>query len=166
MPACGARGTVLHQVARAARLGLATKEHMYYNAAILSMEPEEPAMSKRNVVHIEIPAADVASAGKFYESLFGWKLEHVPEMNYTMWEPGEGPGGGFTEVTTESPVGQVMIHISSDDIEADLKQAEKLGGKIVRHKTEIPNIGWWGTFKDPTGNVLALYTSKNPEFNK
>jgi predicted enzyme related to lactoylglutathione lyase len=27
---------------------------------------------------------------------------------------------------------------------------------------EIPDTGWMGVFRDPTGNVLALYTSMHP----
>jgi len=123
-------------------------------------------MSKRNVVHVEIPAAHVEAAGKFYHEVFGWKMQHVSEFNYTMWEDGAGYGGGFNEVSAENPVGQVLVYIASDDIEADLKKAEKLGGKIVREKTEIPGTGWYGLFQDPTGNTLAVYTSANPEFNK
>jgi predicted enzyme related to lactoylglutathione lyase len=46
------------------------------------------------------------------------------------------------------------------------KKAKSLGGTIVREKTEIPGIGWFGIFKDPTGNNLAVYTSVNPDFNK
>ena len=120
-------------------------------------------MSKRNVVHIEIPAAHVESAGKFYQELLGWKMEHVSEFNYTMWEDGAGSGGGFNEVSAENPVGQVLVYIASDDIDADLKNVEKLGGTVVRAKTEIPGTGWYGLFKDPTGNTLALYTSMNPK---
>ena len=98
-------------------------------------------MSKRNVVHVEIPAANVESAGKFYADLFGWKLQHVPEMNYTMWEAEDHTGGGFPEVSADNPVGQVLVYIDSDDIEADLKNVVKLGGKVFRQKTEIPEIG-------------------------
>ncbi len=47
-------------------------------------------------------------------------------------------------------------------IDADLKQVAKLGGEVLRQKTEIPGMGWYGIFKDPTGNVLAIYTSENP----
>ena len=47
-------------------------------------------MSKRNIVHVEIPAVNVEGAGKFYKGLFGWKLQHMPEMNYTMWEDAGG----------------------------------------------------------------------------
>ena len=120
-------------------------------------------MSKRNVVHVEIPASNVEAAGSFYHELFGWKLQHVPEMNYTMWEAADGTGGGFPEVSEDNPAGRVLVYIDSDDIEADLKQVEKLGGKMLHPKTEIPGMGWFGIFKDPTGNVLALYTSMNPK---
>lgn len=123
-------------------------------------------MSKRNVVHVEIPAANVEAAGTFYQELFGWKLQHVPEMNYTMWEDGTGSGGGFPQVSADNPAGQVLVYIDSDDIEADLAKVEKLGGKVLHKKTEIPQTGWFGIFQDPTGNVLALYTSMNPAFNK
>ncbi len=123
-------------------------------------------MSKRNVVHVEVPAVDVEAAGRFYQELFGWKLQHVPEMNYTMWEDGSGSGGGFPQVSEENPAGQVLVYIDSDDIEADLKKVEKLGGKVLVPKREIPGQGWMGIFQDPTGNVLALYTSMSPDFNK
>jgi predicted enzyme related to lactoylglutathione lyase len=123
-------------------------------------------MSKRNFVHVEIPAADVQAAGKFYQDLFGWKLQHAAEFDYTMWEDGSGYGGGFTKVDEHNPAGQVLVYIDSDDIEADLKRVEELGGTVVTPKTEIPGTGWYGVFKDPTGNVLALYTSMNPQFNR
>lgn len=121
-------------------------------------------MSKRNVVHVEIPAVNVETAGKFYRELFDWKIQHVPEMNYTMWEDGSGSGGGFPQVSDENPAGRVLVYIDSDDIEADLKKVEELGGKVLHPKTEIPQTGWFGMFQDPTGNVLALYTSMNPDF--
>lgn len=123
-------------------------------------------MSKRNVVHVEIPAADVGSAGRFYQELFGWKMQHVPEFDYTMWEDGSGFGGGFTRVSDETPAGKVLVYIDSDNIEADLKNVERLGGRVLQPKMEIPGTGWFGIFQDPTGNVLALYTSMNPDFNK
>ena len=122
-------------------------------------------MSKRNVVHVEIPAANVEAAGNFYRDLFDWKLQHEPELNYTQWEAGDGTGGGFPAVSNETPAGHVLVYIHSDDIDTDLKNVEKLGGKVVYAKTEISQIGWFGLFEDPTGNVLGLYTSLNPEFN-
>ncbi len=93
-------------------------------------------------------------------------MEHVEEMDYTMWDPHEGPGGGFSQVDENVKPGDVIIYVNSDDIEADLKKAAELGGTVLREKEEIPNTGWFGMFKDPTGNTIALYTSMNPEFNQ
>ncbi|NWG34583.1 MAG: VOC family protein [Chloroflexi bacterium] len=123
-------------------------------------------MSKRNVVHVEIPAADVEAASEFYRELFGWKIQHVPEFDYTMWEDGSGLGGGFNKVSPENPAGRLLVYFDSNDIDADLKNVERLGGRVLQPKTEIPRTGWFGIFQDPTGNILALYTSMNPDFNK
>jgi uncharacterized protein len=120
-------------------------------------------MSKHNIVHIEIPTANADESGKFYQQLFGWKITPVPEMNYTLFEPETGPGGGFTLVGESTKVGDVLIYVDSDDIEADLKEAEKLGGKVITPKTEIPQTGWFGVFADPTGNMIALYTDMHPD---
>jgi uncharacterized protein len=123
-------------------------------------------MSKRNVVHVEIPAANVEAAGKFYQELLGWKITRDDTLNYSMWEAGDGSGGGFPAVSDETPAGHVLVYIHSDDIEADLKKVEELGGKVIHPKAEIPQTGWYAFFQDPTGNVLGLYTSMNPQFNQ
>ncbi len=123
-------------------------------------------MSKRNIVHIEIPAVDGKQAGQFFKDLFGWKIDREESMDYTLWEPEQGPGGGFTPLADEIKPGDVLIYVDSPDIDADLKRAVELGGTLVAPKTEIPGIGWFGIFKDPTGNRIAVYTSSNPDYKK
>lgn len=120
-------------------------------------------MIKRNIVHIEIPSADLEKSGKFYHDLFGWKITAMPEYNYALWEPADGPGGGLNPLSEETKIGEVLIHVNSADIEDDLKRAASLGGTVLKPKTEIPNWGWFGIFRDPTGNPIALYTAKNPD---
>lgn len=113
------------------------------------------------ICHVEIPANDHEEARKFYEGLFGWQMRVMPEYNYmTFWtEP--GPGGGFPKVGDGmAKPGQVLVYISTDDIDASLAKAESLGGNTVTPKTEIPNMGWFGVFTDPTGNPVALFTSQ------
>jgi predicted enzyme related to lactoylglutathione lyase len=119
-------------------------------------------MTRRSIVHIEIPTRNGRESVKFYEQLFGWQIVHDEGMNYTMWNPEEGPGGGFSTLSETVKPGDVLIYVDSQDIDADLKKAEALGGKIVQPKSEIPNTGWFGMFTDPTGNAIALYTSMNP----
>jgi predicted enzyme related to lactoylglutathione lyase len=120
-------------------------------------------MTKRNIVHVEIPAVNGKAAGEFYEKLFGWHIMHDEQFDYTMFDAHEGPGGGFTALNEHNQPGDVMIYVNSDDIEADLKAAIALGGTVVGEKMEIPGQGWFGIFKDPTGNNIALYTAMNPQ---
>lgn len=119
-------------------------------------------MSKHPVVHFEIPSNDPKKNSKFYEDLFGWKISMFEELNYAMFDPEEGPGGGFPPAVDFNKIDRVLVYIKSADIEADLKKVESLGGKNVLGKTEIPGQGWFGVFQDPEGNTMALYTYANP----
>jgi uncharacterized protein len=123
-------------------------------------------MTKRNIVHIEIPTADGKASGEYYHKLFGWHITRDENFDYTMFDPHEGPAGGFSPLGEDVKVGEVVVYVNSEDIEADLKQAVSLGGSLVRAKEEIPGIGWFGMFKDPTGNTIGLYTSINPANNQ
>ncbi len=81
-------------------------------------------MNKRNIVHIEIPTQNGKESADFYEKLFDWHIEHDEQMDYTMFDPHDGPGGGFSPLGENVHVGDILIYVNSDDIEADLKKAE------------------------------------------
>jgi predicted enzyme related to lactoylglutathione lyase len=117
-------------------------------------------MSQHPITHIELSAKDPSGAGKFYGDLFGWKIVEMPEMNYVTFESEEGHGGGFVTVGEQGfEVGDIVPYVTVPDIDAALARAEELGGKMLMPKTEIPGVGWFAHFSDPTGNRLALYTS-------
>ena len=120
-------------------------------------------MSNHPIVHIEIPAKDAGAAGKFYGDLFDWKIESDTTYNYVQFQAEGGPGGGFVEVgqsgvPVEYKPDSLLVYVSTDDIDATLAKVESLGGKTLMPKTEIPHVGWWGVFSDPTGNRVALFT--------
>lgn len=117
-------------------------------------------MANHSIVHIEIPANDPATGSKFYADLFGWNIQVDPSFNYHMFQAEPGPGGGFVEVGGMGGYkpGEVLIYVSTDDIDASLARAESLGGKTVVPKTEIPNMGWFAFFTDPTGNRIGLFS--------
>lgn len=115
-------------------------------------------MTKRSIVHIEIPSRNFQESGDFYRALFGWKITPVPELNYSLWEPADGPGGGFNPLGEDVKVGEVLVYVDSEDIDSDLTKAKSLGATILREKSEIPGTGWFGIFKDPTGNQIAIFT--------
>ena len=49
------------------------------------------------VVHFEIPFDDGERARTFYKEAFGWKLDEVPGMDYTMVSTGPATETGPTE---------------------------------------------------------------------
>jgi predicted enzyme related to lactoylglutathione lyase len=103
---------------------------------------------------------DPEKAAKFYGDLFGWKTQAVPQFNYYTFEIQPNFGGGFPAFDEAQGIkaGEVLVYISTDDIDASLARAEQLGGKKVLGKTEIPGIGWFAFFTDPSGNRVGLYT--------
>ena len=121
-------------------------------------------MPSHPIVHIEIPANDLQVAGKFYAEVFGWNIQADPMYNYSMFQAEGGPGGGFVSTHEATDGGMVsykpvslLVYIASDDIDSTLAKIEAQGGKTVLPNTEIPHVGWFAIFTDPTGNRMALY---------
>lgn len=121
-------------------------------------------MSDHPIVHVEIPSRDPKANAKFYGDAFGWNLQHAGEFDYWMFSATGGPGGGFPGLSDEMNVGpgEVLVYVGTDDIEASLAQIEKVGGKTLTPKMEIPGMGWFAFFADPSGNRLALYKAMQP----
>ena len=121
-------------------------------------------MSDHGVIHIEIPSSDPQTNAKFYAAAFDWKIENSAGFDYWLFKPQSGPGGGFPGFDAEMGIqrGEILLYIGTDDIEASLAKIESLGGKILSPKHEIPGMGWWAFFADPTGNKLGLYKRLRP----
>jgi predicted enzyme related to lactoylglutathione lyase len=124
------------------------------------------------VVHFEIPADDLDRARAFYQDAFGWTINSIPELDYTIVEttptdeatnlPAE-PGainGGMMSRQPEIP--GPVITVGVDDIDASLRRVEELGGKTVTGKTAVADMGYAAYFSDPEGNVLGLWESAQP----
>ena len=120
----------------------------------------------RSVVHFEIPADDVARAKEFYSSIFGWQLQDMPEMDYTIVQTTAvdenqmptAPGainGGLMRRSQDTPSPVLTIDVES--VDQALEQVEAAGGKVVRPRTEIPGMGAFAYFTDPDGNTLGLW---------
>ena len=61
-------------------------------------------------------------------------------------------------VTAITELKPALIYLANDDIEKTLAKAEALGGEVVVSKMEIPGVGWYGFFTDPSGNRIGLFT--------
>ncbi|VVB94257.1 Glyoxalase/Bleomycin resistance protein/Dioxygenase superfamily protein [uncultured archaeon] len=121
-------------------------------------------------VHFEIPADDLERAQKFYKSVFGWKMEQFPEMEYIMIrttpvdekhmpvEPGAINGGMMKR---QRPITAPVITIAVQDMEAAMKNIKKAGGETVRGKMQVGEMGYAAYFKDTEGNIIGLWQTIN-----
>ena len=114
------------------------------------------------ICHLEIPTTDVKKAGEFYKKLFDWKIDYGWSKDYATFSTEEGvlTGGGLDSSEEARSLGNIIIYILTDDINAMLEKAVRLGAKKVKEKTEIPNVGWYGLFTDLDGNTIGLFTPK------
>jgi predicted enzyme related to lactoylglutathione lyase len=112
------------------------------------------------IVHIELASSDPKATGKFLGDLFGWPIETDPNFDYVQFTSQEGFGGGFPAADGQMyQPGEVIVYVQTDDIEQSLARVEELGGRSLGGKQEIPGIGWFAFFSDPSGVKMALYKS-------
>ncbi len=102
--------------------------------------------TNNSICHYDIPTTDFEKSKTFYEGLFGWKVQLMPEMNYALFMIEGGVGGGFMMTDNVKTEG-IQVYIQVEDLTATLDMAESLGGKIVKPKAEIGgDNGFYGFF--------------------
>jgi uncharacterized protein len=120
------------------------------------------------VVHFEIPADNLERARDFYGTAFGWSITSAPGQGYMLLgtaptgkdgaptEPGAINGGMMAR---QKPVTSPVLTIEVKNIDDALKRIESLGGRVVRKKEPVMNMGFAAYFTDSEGNVLGLWQS-------
>ncbi len=120
------------------------------------------------VVHFEMPFDDRARMAKFYESVFGWRVQILGEEmgNYvlaTTTETGESgpknPGainGGFYPRPPDGSAQCPSFVVAVDDISLSMKSVTKAGGKVLGEPMEIPGVGQYVSFMDTEGNRVSM----------
>jgi predicted enzyme related to lactoylglutathione lyase len=120
------------------------------------------------VVHFEIPVDDVERAQRFYHEAFGWVMNSMPQMQYTLVSTTETddtgrpvtPGainGGM--LARQDAITNPIVTIEVDNMDEALTLLDKLGGKTVIGKQAVGDMGFSAYFTDPEGNLLGLWQS-------
>jgi predicted enzyme related to lactoylglutathione lyase len=118
------------------------------------------------IVHFEIPADDLERATRFYRDVFGWEIARMPgpfeyygvkttatsELGLPV---GPGVNGGMYK--RMKPEHTPVNYIGVADIDAHTTRLVEAGGEVIMPKHGVPGQGWLIHFKDPEGNVLALW---------
>jgi len=129
------------------------------------------------IVHFEIPSDNLERTKKFYTELFGWKMEKMPGTDQREYwtfftttndrgSSGGGGGGGEGDELRTVSGGMmerqmlqepIMIYIGVDSVTEYSNKVERLGGKVIKQKTEVPGYGWFAICTDTENNGFALW---------
>src|SRR5262249_6935858 len=96
-------------------------------------------------------------AQQFYGKLFKWNIKADNPMHYGLVSTGdkERVQGGIGEVEPgRQPF--VTFYIGVDNPQKYLDHVVKLGGRIVKPLTVIPDMVTYAQFADPEGNIVGL----------
>jgi len=69
--------------------------------------------------------------------------------------------GGLTGLPEDAEAGTPphwIVYVATPDVDATVAEAERLGGKVVKGATDIPNMGRFAVLTDPQGATFAVYT--------
>src|SRR5262245_66151099 len=113
-------------------------------------------------VWYEYLAKDTKKAIAFYSGVVGWSTQPFPEGgDYTMWVGSQGPLGGVMALPDEAAkMGTPpnwMAHVEVQDVDATAALAKKLGGRVYKEPTDIPNVGRFAVLADPQGAAFAVF---------
>ena len=122
-------------------------------------------MTRRPIMHIDIPTSNRPATAAFYATLFGWEVRS-DALPYT-WFSAANIGGGFPDlqeglaaIREVLRAGDVVLYFPSEDIDADLRRIEAHGGSVLLGKTQASADHFIALFTDPNGVRLGLAGAK------
>lgn len=115
----------------------------------------------------ELLTTDPSAAVKFYNRVVGWTTQAwESNPSYIMWMTERGPIGGVMQLPEEAKAAGAPPHwlayIGTPEIDATVAAAARLGGRVLKAATTVPEVGRWAVLADPQGAVFAPFTPDTP----
>ena len=118
------------------------------------------------VVHFEVPYDDAERAQSFYADVFGWRIQPMPEMQYTIVSTGPATdqgmpaepgyiGGGMGQ--RGELLSKPVITIAVDDVNDALERIRANGGSAIGEPIPVGEMGIAAYFEDSEGNRMGLW---------
>lgn len=114
------------------------------------MSDSDSTTATAKIVWFEMPSRDTARAREFYSSLFAWRFEPFPGMDYHM--AGEAGGAVYANPAAQG----ITAYFGVADVEETARQVAELGGQ-AGEKQEIPGVGFYVHCEDLYGNRFGIY---------
>ena len=111
------------------------------------------------VTQFQILSKSPDATARFYSKLFGWTVNADNPLGCRQIRTGSDVGiqGGIWPAPPEAP-NFVQLFITVDDVGAVVKQAEKLGAKVIVPPTRLPEGNQMAVVLDPQGMSFAVCT--------
>jgi predicted enzyme related to lactoylglutathione lyase len=110
---------------------------------------------------LDLMAPDIDAARAFYQAVFGWEYDiGNPEFGgYTTARLGDRMTAGLMANQPDAPLMPAAwsLYFASDDIEADVARAVKLGAKVVAPAMAVGDFGSMAICEDPTGATFSFW---------
>jgi uncharacterized protein len=138
--------------------------------AVQNVSASSPTRGKRTMSNAdirgrfiwhELVTTDPDAASEFYSKVLPWKTQDSGMPSYTLWVAGKTQVGGLTGLPDGAEAGSPphwIVYIATPDVDATVAEAERLGGKVVKSASDIPNMGRFAVLADPQGATFAVYT--------
>ncbi len=109
----------------------------------------------------EMNSPDVSIADVFYSQLIGWTSRPwEPNPSYTIWTLGREARAGLYQIhelpNVVAPPPHWLSYIGTPDVDATVRQAVELGGKVVAPAADVPRVGRMAVLQDPQGAMFAV----------
>lgn len=123
-------------------------------------------MAKNPVNWFEIYVDDMERAKKFYQDVFGVKLDRLPGADLEMWtfpmeQNGAGAAGSLVHMEgVKSGGNSTIIYFSCEDCATEEGRVETAGGRVFKSKFSIGQYGFIVLAFDTEGNMFGLHSMK------
>jgi len=108
----------------------------------------------------ELLTTDTSGAAGFYPKVLPWRSQPSGMPGYTLWMAGQAQVGGLMALPADAAgtPPHWLIYVGTPNVDATAEHAQRLGAKVWKAATDIPNVGRFAVLADPQGATFALFT--------
>jgi len=110
----------------------------------------------------ELMTTDPDAAAAFYSKVVPWKTQPSGMPSYTLWMSGKTQAGGLMELPSDAKASGTppnwLIYVATPSVDSTVEAAQRLGGKVFKPASDIPNVGRFAVLSDPQGVAFAVFT--------
>ena len=119
----------------------------------------------------EVGTTDLRAGEEFYSKIAGWKAESWSQNpSYKLFIARREAKAGLYMITespnTVTPPPHWLSYIGTPDVDASVRQAVELGGKVVVPAYNVPSVGRMAHLQDPQGALFAVSSQEQRSRSK